>query len=91
MSNRSLTFELPEEVIELLGSSETAATEARKTLILTLLNQGRLSHGQAAAALGVSRWTLHDLMAEQQVTSGPETADEMRAEVEQTRQLLARR
>lgn len=88
MSNQVRIFELPQEVIDLLGPPETAASEARKTLVLSLLNQGRFSHGESAAALGVCRWTLHDLMAEQLVTSGPETADEMRAEIEQVKQLL---
>lgn len=90
MAMRSLTVELPQELVELLGSPEAAAAKARETLVIALLREGRLSHGQAAEVLGLSRWDLHDLTAAQGVPSGPKTAEEMRSEIEQARRLLAR-
>ena len=83
MTTRTLTVELPEELVALLGSPEAAAAKARQALVLALLREARLSQGQAARLLGLDRWQMLDLMAEHQIPAGPETAEEMRSEIEQ--------
>ncbi|HEY7036070.1 MAG TPA: UPF0175 family protein [Thermomicrobiales bacterium] len=82
MATQTLTIELPEELLALLGSPEEAATKARETLVADLLREGRISQGQAARALGVTRGDILDLMVRWRVESGPETAEEMRREID---------
>jgi len=85
MATRSLELELPDELIALLGSPEAAAAKAKEALVLELLREARISQGQAARLLGLTRWQILDLMARRRVPSGPETPEEMRREVEEMR------
>src|SRR5262249_46141111 len=78
----TVSFELPEEFVRLLGSPEAAAAKAREALIFELLRAAQISQGQAARLLGVTRWDLLDLMAQHQIPSGPQTAEEMRPQIE---------
>jgi predicted HTH domain antitoxin len=82
LATRALAIELPEELIELLGSPEAAAAKAKEALVLELLREARLSQGQAARLLRLTRWEILDLMAPHEIPSGPETAEEMRQEIE---------
>lgn len=78
-----LTLDLPAEWIAILGSSpEQAATQARLAVVLDLLRSGQITQGQAAQALGLSRWDLLDLMVRHHISSGPETPAELQQEVE---------
>ena len=76
----TITFELPEDVITLLGSPEAAAAEAREALVLSLLRDARISQGKAAQLLGLALPELYQLAARHQISSGPETPDEVRQE-----------
>jgi predicted HTH domain antitoxin len=78
----ALTLELPEELVALLGSLETAAAKAREALVLTLLREGQISQGKVARLLGLTRWDILDLMVQHQIPSGPATPEELRQEVE---------
>jgi predicted HTH domain antitoxin len=73
--------ELPEELVALLGSPEAVAAKAKEALVLELLREARISQGKAARLLGISRWEILDLIARHRISSGPETAEEMRQEV----------
>lgn len=88
VATATLTVELPEDVLSLLGSPEAAAAKARESLVAELLREGRISQGQAARALNVTRWDILDIMARSGIPSGPETADEMRREIEEARRAL---
>jgi predicted HTH domain antitoxin len=83
-----MSVELPEELVALLGSPEAAAAKAKEALVLELLREARISQGKAARLLGISRWEILDLMARHRISSGPETAEEMRQEVEDLRRYL---
>jgi predicted HTH domain antitoxin len=83
-----MTMELPEELVALLGSPETVVAKAKEALVLQLLREGRISQGKAARLLGLTRWEVLDLMAQYRVPSGPETAKEMRQEVEDLRRYV---
>jgi hypothetical protein len=72
-------------LIELLGSPEAAAAKAKGALVLELLREARISQGQAAGLLRLTRWEILELMAQHEIPSGPETADEMRREIEDMR------
>jgi predicted HTH domain antitoxin len=85
MATRTLSLEVAEELVELLGSPEAAAAKAKQALVLELLREARISQGRAARLLGVSRWEILDLIARHDVKSGPETADEMHHDIEVAR------
>jgi predicted HTH domain antitoxin len=53
--------------------------------VIDLLREGRISQGQAARLLGSTRWDILTLMARLGIPSGPETAEEMRQEIEGAR------
>lgn len=87
---KALTFDLPEEIIAVLGSSDEAAIRAREALLLDLLRDGTVSRGQVASALGISIWDVLDLIREHRIPSGPESAEEARREFEEAQQALRR-
>lgn len=90
MASHTMTVDLPEELVDLLGSPEAAAAKAREALVLGLLREGRLSQGRAARLLGLTRWDILDLMAAHAIPSGPETAEEMEHEIATARRLAGR-
>ncbi len=85
MSTRTIELELPEDLVKLLGSPEAAASRAKEALVLELLREASISQGQAAQLLGLTRWDILDLMARHQIPSGPETAEELRKDIEAVR------
>jgi predicted HTH domain antitoxin len=82
VATRTTKVELPEELVALLGSPEVVAAKAKEALVLELLREARISQGKAARLLGISRGEILDLMARHRISSGPETAEKMRQEVE---------
>lgn len=91
MGARSVTLELPDEMIAVLGSPEDAAAKAKETLVIELLREARIGQGFAAEVLGLTRGAMLDLMAEHQVPSGPETPEEASREIEAMRRYFAAR
>jgi len=81
----TVTVELPDELVDLLGSLESLAIQTRQALVLDLLRQGRISQGKAATLLGITRWDILELMARHQIVSGPLTAEEVERDVEAAR------
>ncbi|MDF3043668.1 MAG: hypothetical protein K0Q71_6374 [Thermomicrobiales bacterium] len=88
MTAKSITLELPEELVELLGPPEAIAGRVRESLVLDLLRDAQITQGEAALLMGVTRYDILDLMARYCIPSGPETAEEMRQEIENARQFL---
>jgi hypothetical protein len=88
MATQTLTLEVPEELVALLGSPEAAAAKAKESLVLGLLREARISQGQAANLLGITRWDILDLMAQHDILSGPVTAEEVRREMAVLERLL---
>lgn len=87
MATRTFPFELPEELVELLGSPQAVAEKAKESLVLELLREERISQGQAARLLSVSRWEIIDLMGQYRIPSGPETAEDVRRELDDIRDI----
>jgi hypothetical protein len=86
---RTLSVEVPEELVTLLGTPEAAAATAREALVLHLLRQARIGQGKAAELLGITRWDLLDLMVQHRVDSGPETGEEVAQEIDGMRRWAA--
>jgi predicted HTH domain antitoxin len=91
MASRTLTFDLPEEIVALVGSPDAAAAKARLALVLDLLREGAISQGRAATILGITRWDILDLMATHAIPSGPQSAEELQREVETALRFIDRR
>ena len=53
-----VTVEQPEELIELIGTTELTADRIREALVLHLLWAAAVSQGQALRLLGIGRWDL---------------------------------
>lgn len=81
----TLMVELPEDLIEVLGSPEALATQARQAFVLDLLREGQISQGVVARLLGITRYDVLDLMTRYQIPSGPRTAEEMDRDLENAR------
>jgi predicted HTH domain antitoxin len=82
---RTITIELPGDLVASLDSLEGIKDRAWKALILDLLRDGTISQGRAASLLGVTRYDILDLMAEYRILSGPLTPEEARRDVEAAR------
>jgi predicted HTH domain antitoxin len=82
---RTITIELPEDLVAALESLDGIEDRAWKALVLDLLRDGAISQGRAARLLGVTRYDILDLMASHHIPSGPLTAEEMRQDIENAR------
>ncbi len=80
MARQTIPVELPEELIERLGTPEQVSERARSALILDMLREAQIGQGKAAELLGVTRYDILDLMARHGIESGPETPDEIETE-----------
>ncbi|MFW6074029.1 MAG: UPF0175 family protein [Chloroflexota bacterium] len=87
MATKSVTVELPEELVAFLGSPEKTNERVRKSLVLELLREGEISQGKAAELLGVSKSAVLEVMKEHNIYSGPRTSDEISQEIESARRL----
>ena len=85
MTAKIITLELPEDLIESLGTVDEIAGRAQKALVLDLLRDAQITQAQAAQLLGVTRYDILDLMAIYHIPSGPQTAEEMQQDVENAR------
>ena len=87
MTTCKLTFELPVEVVALLGSSDEVAAKAKEALVLELLREARIGQSRAAELLAMTRSDLLELMAWHQVPSGLATPEDVDLELEAARKL----
>lgn len=78
----TVTVELPENLVASIGSPEATAEKMREALVLQLLREVRITQGQAAQLLGITRWDVLQLMAKNEILSGPVTTEETRQEIE---------
>ena len=61
---KTVTLQLPAELLELLGSEEEAKREAKVALVFDLVRRGRLSRAKAAELLEMPLAELPALLAE---------------------------
>jgi predicted HTH domain antitoxin len=61
---KTVTLELPTELLELLGSEEEAKREAKLALVFDLVRRGRVSRAKAAELLGIPLTQFPALLAE---------------------------
>ena len=88
MASTTVTIEMPEELATLLGPAESLPDTVLETLVLDLLRDARITQGEAAILLGVTRYDILDLMSEHRIPMGPQTAEEMREDIEAARRFM---
>jgi hypothetical protein len=79
---KTITLELPEELVDLLGSPDAIAGRVRKSLVLDSLRDAHIIQGEAALLLGVTRYDILDLTVRYCIPSGLQTAEEAQRDVE---------
>ena len=84
-ANRTITIELPGDLVAALDSLDGIEDRAWKALVLDLLRDAQISQGNAARLLGVTRYDILNLMAQHHILSGPLTAEEMQRDIENAR------
>ena len=90
MPTITFTLDLPEALIESLGTEDELNSRALEALVLQLLREAQISQGLAARVLGITRWDILNLMALHQIPSGPVTAEEMQQDIENARRYSRR-
>ena len=64
---RILTVEMPEELVELLGSEQGASITLREAAVLELFREHKISTGKAAELLGMSYRDFLTLLQERSI------------------------
>lgn len=64
---KTLSVQIPDEIMKLLGSEERVQAEAREALVLNLVRRGLISRAKAAELLGISLWDLPQLLADYEI------------------------
>jgi hypothetical protein len=72
-----LALELPEDLVEMLGSSEAAQAIAREAFLFELLREGRIGQSRLAELLGLTRWEVLERLERYGIYQGPRTAEEL--------------
>jgi len=64
---KTVTIELPPELLQLLGTEEEAKRETKVALVLDLVRRGKLSRAKAAELLDLSLRELPGLLAQYRI------------------------
>jgi len=83
---KSVTIELPAELVELLRSEEEAKREAKLALVLDLVRRGRVSRAKAAELLGISLQDFPSLLTEYRIPWFHYSSEDLRRDLDALRQ-----
>lgn len=82
---RQVTVELPEEAAQAINSRpEQLPQELREAAVLHWFEEGRLSQGQAAAALGLQRGEFFDVLMAHRISPVQMTPQQLEDEFRRT-------
>ena len=62
-----LTIDLPDDLLQVLGTADEARQEAKTALVLDLVRRGKVSRARAAEFLQISLWDFPALLAQYQI------------------------
>lgn len=65
--SKNITIEIPDEILELLGSEKEIEKEAKQSLILGLVRKGKISRAKAAEILQIELWDLPAFLSEYRI------------------------
>lgn len=91
MTSGKIAFDMPDELLAKLGTSDELAAEAKRAFVLDLLRDGRIGQGRAAELLGIPRSELLLLMVRYAIPSGLRTPEDVDKEVETARRIASER
>jgi predicted HTH domain antitoxin len=63
LMSRTITMEVSDELVKLLGSEEKMGKEANQALVMDLVRRGKISKSKAAELLGIRLWDLPELLS----------------------------
>ena len=78
---KTLKFEVPDEVVKVLGSVDAATKEAKEALVLDLVRRGKISRSKAAELLKLNLWDLPSLLAQYRLPWFDYTEQELDADL----------
>jgi predicted HTH domain antitoxin len=87
---KSLVLELPQEVLDLLGSEEEARREAKMALVMDLVRRRRMSRAKAAEVLGLPLVDFAQLIAEYEIPWFDYSAEDLESDLQALRSKAAR-
>lgn len=87
--SRTITIEVSDELIELLGSEEEIGKKANQALVMDLIRRGKISKSKAAELLGISLWDLPELLSEYEIPWFTYSKEQMEADMEALRKWSA--
>jgi predicted HTH domain antitoxin len=82
-----IEIEVPEEIINLLGSEEDVKKEAKEAFILDLVRRGKISKGKAAELMGISLWDLPEFLAQYHIPWFTYSNDELKKDLDTLKRL----
>ncbi|MBI4378673.1 MAG: UPF0175 family protein [Nitrospinae bacterium] len=84
---KTIAIEIPDEIINLLGSEEEAVKEAKEALVLDLVRRGKVSKGKAAELVGISLWDLPDLLAKYRIPWFDYSKEDMQRDLDRLKEI----
>ncbi len=61
--SRSISIDIPDDLMELLGSEEELVKEVKQSLVLDLVRQGRILRAKSAELPGINLWDLPEFLS----------------------------
>lgn len=61
--SRTISIDIPNELIELLGSEDEIIREAKQALVLDLVRKGKISKAKAAEILNINLWDMPEFLS----------------------------
>ena len=67
MGVATVQIDVPDSLLNLVGSPEAAKIEAKEAFVLNFVRKGQISRSKAAELLGVNLWELPELLARYEI------------------------
>ncbi len=80
---RTVQIEVPEALLELIGSEQKIQEEAKEALVFNLVRKRVISRSKAAELLGMSLWDLPQVLARYDIPWFDYGKEEVEADLEQ--------
>jgi len=85
--SRTITIEVPDQLLKLLGSDDEIGKEAERSLVLGLVGKGKISRGKAAELLGISLWDMPEFLSEYKIPWFDYTREQLQEDIAALRSL----
>lgn len=79
--SRTITMEVSDELMKLLGSEEECGREAKQALVMDLVRKGKISRSKAAELLEIGLWDLPELLSRYEIPWFTYSKEQMEADM----------